>query len=47
MRVDHKEQNVSKYIRFRSQGRENQDEWVLSRSFTYQSLVKTIDLTVA
>ena len=38
MRVDDKEQNVSKYIRFRSQGRENQDEWVLSREASPISL---------
>lgn len=30
MRVDNKEQNVSKYTTFRSQGGENQDEWAFS-----------------
>ena len=38
MRVDHKEQNVSKYIRFRSQGRENQGEWAFSREASPISL---------
>lgn len=48
MRVDNKEQNLSNYTKFRSQGRENQGEWAFSREASPISLeVRATDPTVA